>query len=304
LTGIRTYHDNDFDAVLKLLNENSDFDSFSEVLLKEKIYDDPDYQTAQTLLAISGDRVVGFMLGVKRNIRGVNYAYIKLMAVEKTFRRSGLATEMYLKLEKIFKEAGVSAVRIYDTPLNYFMPGIDPGYTAAVCFALKQGFVHVGDACNMKVDLNSRTWATEKEIKELKKEDIEIYRANESDKEDIIDFISKEWELWKYELEMAFRTSPTPVFIARKDGLVKAFSAYDGNNVGTAWFGPMGTDDALRGKGIGKILLYLCLTDMKNKGFHLSVIPWVAPIAFYSHHADAVIDRVFWRFEKKLNDEK
>ena len=39
---------------------------------------------------------------------------------------------------------------------------------------------------------------------------------------------------------------------------------------------------------------------MKNMGFKQSIIPWVGPIAFYSNYADAKVDRVFWRYEKKL----
>lgn len=303
MLNIRKYSDNDFEAVLHLLNENSCYDNFSELLLKEKIYDDPDFLPEQILVAVDNGLVIAFMLGVKRTVRGLKLGYIKLMAVEKSFRRSGIASQMYSKLEKVFKLAGVSSVRIYDTPLNYFMPGIDPRYTEAVCFALKHGFTHVGDACNMKVNLDSQTWETEKETKNLKKEKIVISRAVEADKKEVIEFVSRKWELWKYELEMAFRSFPFPVFIARKEGAVIAFAVYDGNNIGTAWFGPMGTDESLRGKGIGKILLYMCLSDLKKKGFHMAVIPWVAPIAFYSHYAQAVIDRVFWRFEKKLNDE-
>ena len=65
---------------------------------------------------------------------------------------------------------------------------------------------------------------------------------------------------------MAYRSDPVAIFIARKEGVIKAFAAYDGNNIGTGWFGPMGTDRVLRGKGVGSILLYLCLADMKKKG--------------------------------------
>ena len=77
-------------------------------------------------------------------------------------------------------------------------------------------------------------------------------------------------------------------------------SDHNTNNFGTGWFGPMGTHPDLRGMGIGEILLKRCLQDMKEEGLEYSTIPWVAPIAFYSHYCYAMIERVFWRFEKSL----
>jgi mycothiol synthase len=37
---------------------------------------------------------------------------------------------------------------------------------------------------------------------------------------------------------------------------------------------------------------------MKEMGFVKAIIPWVGPIPFYMYHADAKMDRIFWRYEK------
>ncbi len=295
---IRTYQDEDFKPVLDLMERNSEFDTFSESLLKEKLYDDPYWNPESTLLALEDDSICGFMQGVSREIEGIRYGYIKLMAVEDNQRRKGVATRLYTELERIFIEAHVTNIRIYDVPLNYFMPGIDPRYTPAVCFAQKMGFQHNGEACNMIVDLESSDWDASEDIENLKSENIEIARAKSSDKDELLQFIAKEWILWTNELNMAMRSDPPALYIARQAGIIMAFSAYDGNNIGTGWFGPMGTDTSLRGKGVGSILLKLCLADIKAQGQKKSIIPWVAPVGFYSHYANAKIDRVFWRFEK------
>jgi mycothiol synthase len=79
-----------------------------------------------------------------------------------------------------------------------------------------------------------------------------------------------------------------------------AFSAHEGNNKGTGWFGPMGTSAELREKGAGSILLKKCLKDMKEMGFVKAIIPWVGPIPFYMHHVNSKVERVFWRYEKIL----
>ena len=301
MADIREYRESDFEAVLSLLNRNTIYDSFSDHLLEEKLYKDPNWDMHLTQVAEKDGILIGFMQGVARNVRGTDIGYIKLMAVDDNYRRQGIATRMYREIESRFLARGIHLVRIYDVPLNYFMPGIDPRYTAAVCFAERMGFRKTGEACNMRVNLGERDWDTAEAIHALGADGIAITRAKKDDLPGILELLKKEWELWEHEVRTAMTMNPPALFIAKKEGRIRAFSAYDGNNVGTGWFGPMGTDPSLRGKGIGSILLYLCLQAMRDQGHHTSVIPWVEPVAFYSHYANAYIDRVFWRYEKKLS---
>ncbi len=301
MLNIRLFQDSDFDEVHQLMNHAHEWDTFSKNLLHEKLYDDPDWNPVMVWIATFNNQMAGFILGIIRNIRGTKYGYIKLMAVDSSLRRKKIATNLYSKLEEQFIRAGVEVIRWFDVPLNYYMPGIDPRYTPAICFVQKMGFTHFGDAVNMQVDLNSRDWDVSPLLEPLKNDDITIYRATENDKKELFEFISAEWALWQYELEMAYRSYPISIHIARFNGKIKAFSAYDGNNKGTGWFGPMGTHPDLRGKGIGTILLFLCLEDIKKQGLISATIPWVAPISFYSHYTGAKIVRIFWRFEKKLH---
>ncbi|WP_439181759.1 GNAT family N-acetyltransferase [Carboxylicivirga taeanensis] len=294
------YQSADCAEVSRFLNSNWEYDSITEAILTEKLEGDPHWMPEATLVCRDGDRIIGFMQGVMRLIRGVNYAYIKLMAVDESYRRKGIATAMYKQLEELFRQKEADVVRIYDVPLNYFMPGIDPRYTPALCWAMRRGFERFGDTSNLLVDLN-QNWNMQQREDELQREGVEVRRAKPSDKQAVLDFIKDEWLLWTNEVEMAFKDEQPSIHIALMNGQVKAFSAHNANNKGTGWFGPMGTHPDLRGKGMGAILLKRCLNDMKEMGLSHSVIPWVGPIDFYSWHANARVQRVFWRFEKKLN---
>ena len=304
---IRTYESNDLSGITNFLNTNLEYDSLSENLLKEKLEGDPFWDSGKTLICHDGEGFLGFMQGVIRDIRGTRYGYIKLMAVDKNHRRQGIAKMLYQKLENQFDAESVDVVRIYDVPMNYFMPGIDPRYTEALCFAIRMGFKRFGDTSNLTVDLNTSDWETSKEEKTLITHGIEIKRPETHEKQDIIDFVKVEWALWQNEIEMAFKDDPPSIHVAylharlpARKGEIKAFSAHNANNKGTSWFGPMGTHPDLRGNGIGNILLKRCLKDMKDLGHKTAIIPWVDPIEFYAHHANARVNRVFWRYEKQL----
>jgi mycothiol synthase len=297
---IRSYEQNDLSDLTKFLNSNLEFDALTEDLLKDKLSGDPFWDPQKALLCHDGSQIIGFMLGVIRDIRGTRYGYIKLMAVAKQYRRKGIARSLYHQLETHFIEEKVNVVRIYDVPMNYFMPGIDPRYTEALCFALRMGFQRFGDTANLNVDLLSSEWSTQNEEGILKNQGIKIVRAAALEKNDVINFVKEEWALWTHEVDMAFQDDPPSIHLAYLNGEIKAFAAHNGNNKGTGWFGPMGTHADLRGKGIGAILLKRCLKDMKQLGHKQSVIPWVGPIDFYAHHANARVDRVFWRYQKQL----
>ena len=298
---IQPFKQESFGEICKLLIDSHYHDQLNEALVDEKIYNDPDFDPENCLVWEENGTIAGFLLGVIREIRGEKLGYIKLISVLQPYRRKGIANQLLARFEQILKSGGVGKLRIYDVPLNYFMPGVDPRYTPAVCFALKNGFKHLADAVNMEVRLD-QDFEVSTEIETVKKHSIEIRRASLTDRDDLLEFIDQPWALWKNEIEMAFKSNPVSIHIALKEGKVMAFSAYEGNNRGTGWFGPMGTHPDLRGLGIGTILLKLCLGDMKRAGYKKSIIPWVGPISFYSHYVNAYISRIFWRFEKQLNE--
>lgn len=298
---IRQYQDSDFHQVLKLCQKNYHLDVISEELLQEKINDDPFYEQELIWVTCDEEKVLGFLMGTCRmDIRDVNYGYVKIMAVDKEYRRNRIAKSMYELLEKELRQRKVDVMRLGDVPMNYFMPGIDPRYTPAICFAIRMQFNCFTDTSNLLVDLDNRNWSDSKKIVQLKADNIEVCRATLEDKQELMEFVEAEWKLWQYELEMAYKTQPIGIHIAKLNGKIRAFSAHSANNKGMPWFGPMGTHPDLRGKGMGRVLLYRCLEDLKNMGYKTAVIPWVGPIDFYSHHTDAVVERVFWRYEKKL----
>lgn len=297
---IRPMTEREDEAVLALWNRSVRFDRLTPELFEEKIYEDPNYARELVLVAEEQGRIVGFISGTLRpNAEGTR-GHVKLLAVETQRRREHIGTQLLQALEAELKQRDCRVVRVFESAPNYLLPGIDPRYTEAVSFFEKNGYERFGETSNMEVDLHSRGFDTSAEEAKLREQGFEIRRAIMGDKDYVRAFLQQHWAAWIPEVERTLLNYPISLHLAWHSHQIVAFSAYDGNNHNTGWFGPMGTAPAQRGTGLGAILLKRCLADIKAQGHRLAVIPWIGPYRFYAHHCGANIARVFWRYQKNL----
>ncbi|MBN2090875.1 GNAT family N-acetyltransferase [candidate division KSB1 bacterium] len=298
---IRSVEKSDLETLKEFWNQNVVNDPLTVPLLEEKFQGDPDYDPALNLIAVANSQIVSFMQGVVRGVPQEKRGWIKLFATDKNYRRQGLATQLLKQIENEMVQQGVSRIGMLDSAPNYLQPGIDPFYTAAVAFVERHGFKRCGDTSNLKAVLKKLNLDTQAEEAEALKRGITIRRAVEADRPIVTAFLERYFLAWVYEVSNMFQNSPISLHLAFMGDELVAFSGHNGNNFNTGWFGPMGTNPRKRGLGIGGVLLKRCLNDTKLAGFEYSIIPWVGPIPFYMHYADAHVCRVFWRYEKKLN---
>ena len=66
------------------------------------------------------------------------------------------------------------------------------------------------------------------------------------------------------------------------------------------WFGPTGTNEELRGQGIGTVLLHRCYHDWQLQGRKVGEVAWIGPMYFYSIASDARVCRFILQFRKEL----
>ncbi len=288
--------------ITNLCNESMEFDNISEKILVEKTISDSDYLPLLTKVAVDdkSNKPIGFIQAVIRNRDDEKTGYIKLFCVHPEFRLQGIGSVLYNTIEKQLQEFGVQKIRVYESYPNYFMPGIDPLYTEAVCFFESRGFKKFADTTNLLCKLEGENFNVDRELEKLKSVNIYCSLAKSDDKEKILNWINQNFKPWFYEVSEAFNNNPVSLFVAEKDDKTIAFSAYNVNNKTMGWFGPMGTEKKYRGFGIGSILLKLCLKEMQNQKFPFAIIPWVGPIKFYMKNVNAKVHRVFWRYEKIL----
>jgi predicted N-acetyltransferase YhbS len=96
-------------------------------------------------------------------------------------------------------------------------------------------------------------------------------------------------------LSREFQKATIPIFIAQADNRIVEFACYDVVQMKKGVFGPMGTSSNYRQKGIGKALLYHCLSEMQRTGYAYAIIDNAGPIEFYETVCGAVVISKYFR---------
>ncbi|MEY9929228.1 mycothiol synthase [Catenulispora sp. GP43] len=252
----------------------------------------------------NGTRVIGLAFGSLRPAHDDVPAtgHIDLLVVGPEHRERGHGRALLAELERRLAAAGATRLRIRGNPPYFAWPGIDVRYTPAVCLATAAGYERLLDADNMLVDLAAADLATEDDERRLAEAGmgVEIRRARPEDEKPLRAWIEEEFGgTWGQEAAMALHNDPPRLHVAVRDGAYLGFAGHGIQRV--AMFGPMGTDEAARGLGIGAVLLRRCLADQREAGIAVAEIGWVGPVRFYSKTVGATLGRVFWTFEKSIS---
>ena len=287
--------------LVDLFNEQYTYDPITEEILSEKIFREENFDNDLNFTVKNHNTLAGFASGFIREQDGKMVGWIKLLTTIDQKTMGPILIETFNKIEDKLLEKGVDTIRFFDSFPNYFTSGIDPKYTSIITLLHKKGYERRRDNVQMITNLD-QDFDTKKDEEEAKnKFDITIKRANNNDKTKVFDLIDNEFPLWHQELELAYSKNINPTHIAILDKKVIAFSNHSCNNVGTSWFGPMGTTKEAQGKGLGEILLKRCLQDLKDAGFKEAIIPWVGPIGFYFTKVGAEVDRIYWNYIKNFS---
>lgn len=291
---------NDLPALVSLCQLTLPYDSWSVDLLEYQLLEQPNANPAHQLLAWQGSQLVGAMLGGTRDTEEGTQGWVRLFATHPRQQRRGVASRLLQEFERRMQADGINKIAIANSVPCYFWPGLDVRYTAAFCFLQRHGYQRSGDGINMYVDLNSQSWDTSDEEAFLSLEGFKIRRLQPNDRIAFSDWLLRTWgPAWQAEGLLTLKRDPITCFVAEYNGRICAFAAYGVTSFPYS-FGPTGTEEALRGKGLGRVLFYRCMQDLKEHGHNFAEVSWVGPITFYAKVANATIHRVFWYLEKSL----
>jgi predicted GNAT family acetyltransferase len=141
---------------------------------------------------------------------------------------------------------------------------------------------------DMLVRLMELPDASELEKRLLEKEKIVFRRAIAPEKHLVSEWVMEQFgAYWKSEVEVAFSRQPISCWIAQRGNELLGFACYE--CTARNFFGPTGTKESERGKGIGKVLLIKSLESLREMGYAYAIIGGVGPAEFYEKAVGAKI---------------
>jgi GNAT superfamily N-acetyltransferase len=235
----------------------------------------------------------------------VSGRWLRLLAVLPSRRKKGIGTALLEAVENAARTEGVNKLRTLDQPGNYLAPGIATKNTNAITWLEKRGYKKIADNTNLLIDVVNNDRVTSDAFEQRCRKigaQYQIFSATPNDLPSLVPAITSAFSAgWAFEVENAVKNPPGVVHVARApSGEWAAFAAHDGNNRGLGWFGPTGTFEAHRGRGLGAVLLLACLLDIARDGHETATIAWIGPREFYEKTTGVIGETRFAVLEKAL----
>jgi len=280
---IRPYQGQDEPALVRLWNRTMTHDLINEAVFRTRVLLDLNFNPQGLLVAETDGKLVGFLLSIARQVplhlQGLeeDRAWITAFGVDPDYRRRKIASQLF---QAALARLSPRQVLISPYTPNYFIPGVDvQAYPEAVAFLQAAGWEITSRPISMRADLTGfqiPAGLVEHEERLNEEHQITIQPVRAADLPDLMPFIAAHfgWD-WvrfaqEYLLELFGPGSDEICFLVARQG--QRIVGYCQQR--RERFGPFGVDPAMRGLGIGRLLLFHCLADMLAKGFHCAWFLW------------------------------
>lgn len=314
---LRTYRNGDEAEIVDLWNKTCPQDPMSIGVFTKRVLADPNFDPEGFIVYEGNDGIIGALLAIIRRLplTGSDLepenGWITMFMAEPSKQGQGIGQQMLALAETFFRKHGRHQIFFSSYAPNYFVPGIDADlYPHGKQWLEKNGFKVLYSPVAMDKNLVGYFYPDDvrKLEEEREKEGYVFEFLTPKYVADVIRFNGDElanpdWARAVREV-IAQGTSLDRVLIARKGERIVGFcmyGAYDG--VGER-FGPFGVDEHLRGKGLGKILLYKCLHVMRSNGLHTAWFLWTgetSPAGHLYFRAGFKVTRKFDVMKKSLS---
>lgn len=307
---LRSFARGDLSPLVALWNDVMWADPISEQRLLLDYVLDPHFDPNGLLLAVDGDRVVGFALGMTARAdlpsdNAVGTGVIVGFGVAESHRRQGIGSQLIQGLDDYFRAKEVSAIQVGPWVPPYLAPGVDESaYAGTVGFLESQGFAPGAKPVSMRALLTGYEPSADVPgiAAKLAGDGIIIRPAIADDATELITFAVEHFPHWESYVRGALRSvvsvaGDATLHIALDGQTVIGFAMTNGER-----FGPFGVNGDYRGRGVGAVLLSRALCAMRAANVHLAYFLWTSDqtARLYNRHGFEIVRR-FTMMSKKLS---
>ena len=270
-------------------------------------------------VVLENEKLVGFIIckvwDEKFTIKDYSTcAWISLMMVDPKYRLNGTGSTLLNLVETEMRELGKDELFLGKDYLNYF-PGLPVDLKSSAGWFEKRGFIRPYDTYDLikKVSFNSN------DKLQLKNDKFEFRVCNLEDKENLINFVKKNWPgRWEKETCDYFSNGGTgkEYVVALDDGLICAFAKIGYPNTTEAtmsysltWrnrfsalggIGPLGVDISYRKRNLGYDIVAFANNILIDNNVSEIIIDWTGLLDFYRRMNFEVFKSYFY-MSKHLN---
>jgi GNAT superfamily N-acetyltransferase len=243
--------------------------------LAATLYEDPDGAV------LAGPGGVG---GVGVATRGP-IGFVTVIVVDPDQQRRGHGRALLDAAHAWLRERGATEVRTGAAAPRYLWPGVDEdAHAAAVALFESAGYREVDRERNHLVRTSFRAPVPDGVV-------VRRVRAGMPEEAAVVGLVERCWPWWADEVRRALPNGCCHAAFDAVRGEPVGFACHSVNRAG--WIGPMATDPAWQGRGVGSALLGLLCRDLELAELDEAEIAWVGPDAFYERAAGTTVSRRF-----------
>jgi GNAT superfamily N-acetyltransferase len=229
----------------------------------------------------------GAVSAVTRSYGEFTLGWIRLIAVAPDARRHGRGRALLAAAEDWAYAQGASEMHLGESAPFYFWPGVPGDAMEMLCLAEAARYDPAGGELNMSIPTTFRAPIPDGVVMRRVVDD--------ADAAVVAAFTESHWPHWVAELRRGIEQGGCHAAFDQHDRAVLGFACHSVNRAG--WVGPMGTDSARRGRGVGHALLSALCVDLMTANYRDAEISWVGPVRFYAK-AGARVSRMFRLYRK------
>ena len=272
---IRTYRGTDLGEIIKIWNRTMPYNPVSRMIFLKNILLDHNFDDEGFFVAEENGEILGFIYGIVRRFPkdvgapvtdDIGYINAIGLKYEKDIL-GGLGGALIKAVEDYFRRHGKQTAIISGYTPNFIYQGINTLYPDYLALFPQEGYAEATRNVSISIDL----------LKYVRPDYIDELKAQREQEGFLFTNLKDEYilELLKY-VAPGVRHRVRRIIQETMDYERFNMVVYDGKVIGVNMFadpysceerfGPFSISADFRGKGLGKVLLHDCLTEMKNRG--------------------------------------